>query len=748
MRRRTAGGLLNYLSVAATTSLWFVVMLVISSGAQAADDSARKSFEIVRIAETEAPQIDGKLDDPAWQSAAVVKDLRQFTPTNDIAPSERSEFYVMYDKDAIYVGARLWDSEPDKFTANILRQGQQLNEDRISVILDTFNDKRNGYRFEVNRNSIRDDALFLDTTQVQRDWDGIYFAHAIRNATGWTAEMAIPFKTLSFDPAISTWGINFQRTIALKNERIGWVFRNRAQNPSSSGQMTGLVKLDQGVGLDIIPGISFRRKQDFASGKSEFGTEPSLDAYYKLTAALNAAITINTDFSATEADERQVNLSRFSLFFPEKRSFFLRDSDVFEFGGLKSGEIAGIINPTFSRSSLENGKPFFSRSIGLSSAGQPVDIVAGAKVAGRVGKVNLAAMAIRQDQTATTHASTLLVGRVVTNVLSESSLGVTVTSGNPRSNLRNTLIGADFRYLNTQLSGNRSLEGELWLQKSATEGISGDDTAYGIRLRSPNNTGWRGGLGIKELQNNFNPALGYVNRKGVRDLAGELGFTRRFRDGFVQSLYSGLDFEQFNRIDGGLQSMLANFRVADFTTRRGDNARLRFYVNKESLNTPFNISAGVTLPVRAYSFNEYEIDIDPATSRQTSIGLTYRAGNFYSGRHEKTTVSVALKPSPHFWFTGSYAYDDVRLPEGRFVTRLISTRFDLMFNATWSWVTLVQYDNVSRTAALQSRVHWIPQAGREMFLVYGHNLIEDNGGSRFRSQLTDAALKLNYTFRF
>lgn len=732
--------------IIATLGILLAGVPAVSAGA---DAPALKSFQVVRIMESQAPRIDGKLDEAAWQEAARIEDLRQFQPNENSDPSERTQFYVMYDKDALYVGARLWQL-PEHTTANILRQGEEVtSEDRISIILDTFNDKRNGYRFEVNPNSIREDALFIDTTQVQRDWDGIYFAQATRDAEGWTAEMAIPFKTLSFNPAIDTWGINFHRAIADRNERQGWVFRNRNQNPSSSGVMTGITGLDQGRGLDVIPGLTFREEHDHVAGTSEFKTEPSLDAYYKVTSALNAALTFNTDFSATEVDDRQVNLTRFNLFFPEKRSFFLRDAEIFEFGRLKGGNITGIVNNTFGRPGQENGRPFFSRSIGLGSSGQPVDIIAGTKLSGRIGNTwNLGALAIRQDETDTVDARNLFVGRVAANVLDESSLGAIVTSGDPRSNLDNTVVGADFRYLNSRIPGNRTLEGELWYQQSDTEGVVGDDAAYGIRLRSPNNTGWRGGFGLKELEANFNPALGYVNRRGVRDYTGELGYMNRWRQGYIQAAYTGLDFQQFDRIDGGLQSRLATFRLGEIYSRVGDGLSFRHYRNTEVLRAPFEISEGVLLPAEEYAFNEYEVSINSADFRTIAVELGYRIGDFYSGDRTRLSGEIVWKPSPHFWFTGNFEYNDVELPEGDFIVRLLSTRFDLMFTPTLSWVNLIQYDNVSDTVAAHSRVRWIPQAGREMYIVYNHNMLDENADGSFRSRRADGAVKLNYTFRF
>ncbi len=719
---------------------------LLAQGALAAAPAALKSFDIVRISESQAPKIDGRLDDAAWQQAVKVDEFSQFLPNEGQPESLPTVFYVMYDKDAIYIGARLSEPDPSKFTASILRQGQRLqNEDRIAVILDTFNDKRNGYRFEVNANSIRDDALYLDTTQTQWDWDGIFFAKAAMGENGWTAEMAIPFKTLSFGTDSKTWGINFTRFNARRNEGDGWVFGNRSQNPGVSGTVNGLEGMDQGLGLDVAPSVSFRENRDFVADTSEFKVEPSIDAYYRVTPGLNASITLNTDFSATEVDTRQVNLDRFSLFFPEKRGFFLRESDIFEFGRIKGGDTNA---PTFSRQSLENGKPFFSRSIGLSSTGEPVDLIAGGKLSGRIGGLNVGALAIRQDEFAGINAQNLFVGRVVKNVLSQSSLGFIATKGAPRSNLDSSLLGGDFRYLNSRFPGGRTLEGEAWLQQSDTEGVQGDDMAYGMRLRSPNNTGWKGGIGVKTLEANFRPAMGFINRTGIHDYTAELGYTRRYRTGWIQAAFAGIDAQQIDGIDGGLQSRALTIRAFEVSNRQNDQFKIRYRPQTEVLSAPFTISRGVVLPVGEYSFDEVEFDFNSASFRPVSVVLNYRVGDFYSGQRWRGTGELVWKASPHFWVTGSYEYNDVSLPQGDFIVRLASTRFDVMFNAEWSWVTLVQYDNVSDSIAAHSRIRYIPQAGREMFIVFNHNLLDENEDGTFRSTRADGTVKFNYTFRF
>ena len=718
--------------------------------------AAPQTPKVVRIVRTEvAPVIDGRIDEAAWSRAAVIEDLHQIQPTEYVPFSEPTYVYLLYDENALYVAARMAHRDPATMKANILRQGEFFfGDDLFAVMLDPFNDKRSGYRFQVNANGVRMEALYQDTTRQLWDWNGIWDAEATQDEAGWSAEIAIPFKTLSFDPQTETWGLNFRRDIGYNDERAGWVSHNRTQDPSNSGALLGLDGLELGRGLDVVPSISLRETQDFSPlGERVFDAEPSLDLFYKISPALNGSLTFNTDFSATEVDDRQVNLTRFDLFFPEKRDFFLRDADIFRFGRL------GVVgtDPTntggsFPRPTLENGQPFFSRRIGLSAAGEPVDLNYGAKLSGRLGRWNIGTLAIHQEEFAGVNGSDLFVGRIAANVLEESSLGLIVTDGDPRSNLANSVVGVDFRYFNARLRGGRTLEGEAWAQRSKTEGVEGNDGAWGVRLRSPNTSGIRGGLGIKELQADFNPALGFVNRSGIHDQTGELGYTWRFRHPYMRLAYSGIDAQRIELLDGGLQTELMTLRMLEIDSNRRDRFILRHHQTKEVLREPFPIwereAERVVIEPGDYSFDETEVSVTTGPQRKFFGNLNIRSGDFYDGERLRLGGKIGWRPSPHFMTSVEYQFNDVELPDGNFSTRLVQFRADIVFSATLSWVTLVQYDNITETVGINSRVHWVPEAGREAFIVLNHNLTDLDRNNSFESAAADLTLKYSYTFRF
>ncbi|MGE4657848.1 MAG: carbohydrate binding family 9 domain-containing protein, partial [Gammaproteobacteria bacterium] len=298
------------------------------ASAQPADSGVLKSVRVVRT--DVAPVIDGVLDEEVWKRAGKVTDFYEVSPDEYDEAAELTEVFILYDKNNLYIAAKLSQSQPNGITAQVLRQGEGLwGDDYFGVILDPFNNRRNGYLFQLNPNGVRAEALYENTTQTQFDWVGIWQGKARIQEDGWIAEMSIPFRTLSFDPKNDTWGINFTRQIARTHERIGWVSRTRAQNPSIAGVAVGFGGLDQGRGIDILTSFSVRNSKEYVGGTTVTEKEPSVDVFYKFTPALTGVMTVNTDFSATEIDDRQVNLTRYSLFFPEKRDFFLQDADIF-----------------------------------------------------------------------------------------------------------------------------------------------------------------------------------------------------------------------------------------------------------------------------------------------------------------------------------------------------------------------------------------------------------------------------------
>ena len=739
----------NGLQACVSTAL--VAALCLGGGqvhAQAQMDQPKQS----RAIRTDTPPvIDGNIDDAVWQQAEVIDDFHQTRPGDGTPPTERTEIYLLYDDDALYVAGRLWDSEPEDINANILRHNLQLGpDDRISVIIDPFNTGRNGYRFETNAHGVRHDMLYQNVSQINANWKVIWDVQSQIIEDGWTFEMSIPFKTLPFDANINAWGFNFARAIRRRGEEMAWVTRNRTYNPSIVGQISGFEGMDPGIGLDVVPSLAVNQRKRFEPGSTDSDNNPSLDVFYRVTPSLSASLTVNTDFSAVEVDNRQVNLTRFNLFFPERRDFFLRDADLFEFGRIGGRSFNGPI--ASSPATRENARPFFSRRLGLSASGQPVDLEYGGKLSGRVGRFAIGTLAMRQGAFEDIDATDVFVSRVTANVLEESAIGFVATHGDPTSNLDNSVFGMDFRYLNTRLPGGRVVEGDAWVQTSDTTGLESDDSAYGLRLNFPNREGLRGGVSLKEIERNFNPALGYINRANIRDVTADISYTRFLDSDRFLSVFSGLDAQRITSLDGGLQSQIVMARLLSLDTRTRDNFEFRYTANKENVLQAFDIyedeTRAVSIPAGNYSFGETVLSFEAASFRPLSGGLSYREGEFYNGDKSTVTGDVTWRQSANFVLGVRYDWNDIDLPQGRFISRLLGVTTEVNFSSRLSWISLIQYDNRSEVLGINTRLHWVPRAGQEGFIVLNHNLQDFDKDNSFQSALSDLAVKFSYTFRF
>ena len=666
--------------------------------------ASRKSIEIVR---TELqPEIDGVLDDEIWKTATVITDMHQFQPVDQGEPSERSVFYLAYSERYFYLAARLYDSDPSAISARQLVQGQNMQfDDAFEFILDTFNNGRTGYQFQVNPNGIRREGVYDQPQNLNRDWTGIWLVESRIDDEGWTAEVAIPFNTLNFDPATDTWGFTVARTIARKQEEIAWSSFNRNINPTTTGQITGIRNIRQGIGLDIIPSIAMAASENHLTDTTADRFDPSLNVFYKITPNLTGAVTFNTDFSATEVDNRQVNLTRFSLFFPEKRDFFLQDVDIFSFGGLGGG---GNFNNN------QNGIPFYSRRVGLNSrTGQPVDIDAGVKMTGRVGQWNVGALAVQQGDSPGLDGQSVFVGRAAINVLSESSIGGIFTYGDPNSETDNNLAGMDFRYQNTRFSDRYTMRGNAWYQQTDTDGRIGDDKAYGVRINmDTQGDGFGGSTGYTYVGEDFNPALGFANLRGAETYS----LMGRFRRFFRRDHPWLRTFNMFGRFDhdrdlatGEMISESLFTRFINLNTHRGDQFGLGVSRSREGLSRDFEIRPGVVIPAGKYSFLNLNGQFEFSNQRNFAPRIGFNMGEYYDGDRRQYDVGLEWRPDEHFFLNLNYNYQDIELPYGDFIVRLVSANVNYAFNSKWSWVNLVQYDNFSSSMGINSRLRWNPQ---------------------------------------
>ena len=706
----------------------FFLLLAAESAAVYTVDGQRKSFEIYRV--KTAPVIDGRLDDEVWRDATIIEDFHQTSPTYGAAPTETTRVRVAYDDEYLYISADLRDSNPDGISAKQMIQGKMFfSDDRFYVMLDSFNSKRNDYFFQVNANGIRREALRENNARFIEEWTTIWKAESAIHKNGWATEIAIPFKSISFAPGSDTWGINFGRGIVRKQEHDLWSSHERQDWPAYSGEVRGIDGIEQGLGLDVVPAVNVSQSRDLVLSEDRSGFEPSLDIRYRITPSLSATFTLNTDFSTAEIDEQQVALDRFSLFFPEKRDFFLQDAGIFEFGNIDT-----------------NGRPFFSRRIGLSDAGEAVGIDGGIKLTGRMGDFNVGALAIRQEAAGTVEAKDLFVVRGSYNVLDESAVGFIMTHGDPTSNESNSVMGLDFLYRNSDGPLGQIWTGKFWAQQSRSSDLDGDEQAFGAMLEIPSDK-LSAYVSAQFIGDNFRPALGFVNRASIRRFDAGTRFRVRPERGMWRALNSRIDFTHITDMDGQLLSQEVTIRPISFYSHRDDFIFIDWERNKEVVVNDFNLFDRLNIPAGEYSFERIRAEIATGMQRPIRLVLSVQDGGFFGGDRLEKFVEVQWRQSAHFFLGLSFTENVIDLPDGSFTSHLASLRTDVAFNSKWSWSNFLQYDNGGDVFGVNSRLRYIPEAGREMVLVLNHGGTVD-ALNHLMSTQSDVNLKLSYTFRY
>ena len=736
--------------LAAVTVWQCIIMPVWCGPAPQQTRSTEPTRSAVVTAVTSQIVIDGLLDEGPWHTAQKIGELVQRIPEAGAKPTERTEVTLLYDTDNLYIGVMCYDSEPQRVLASQMARDASLNaDDRISIVLDTFRDQSNAFYFSTNPAGALVDGLVFANRETNDDWDTIWFVRTRRSDQGWSAEFAIPFKSLSFPAGQTVWGFNISRTIQRKLEEVRWTgarFQTRFFQVSEAGEITNLERLAQGVGLDVRPFVAQRWLHAGASREDTVTGKPGLDLFYNITPSLKLTATVNTDFGEAEVDARQINLTRFSIFFPEKRSFFLQDAGVFNFattGIDPPGGIPGTGAEVF---------PFFSRRIGL-LAGEEVPIDYGVKLTGKVGRTEVGILDVRTRDVPNVEANDLFVARIKQNFLEQSYVGALFTGGDPALPSSSSTIGADLRLATSDFLGtSRNMVFNAYGLRSSNESVSHNNASYGFGAQYPNDK-FAAQLIWREIQENFDPSLGFVQRINVRMLRVAGSYNPRPRNLLgIQQMFHDVFYTRFTRLDNGeveTWNLYATWLDWHFTS--GDSLHSLFDLNLtyERLFEPFEISPGVLLPPGEYRFNPWRIFFISAPKRrlQGSIGLTF--GSFWSGTAKTIQTGLSYKIPPRFSISLNTNQTFARLPEGNFTARIIRSRVNYAPSPFLSLSNLIQFDNRSGNLGLQSRLRWTLQSGNDLFFIFGQGWVQDlEGGYDFRRQDTRLATKLQYTFRF
>jgi hypothetical protein len=752
--RRTQGGV-RPASARRWPVPWLGLLVVLASASiaiAAGDDGPPAPADHrVTLGFTERPPvIDGVMDDPGWLDGGLVDELTQVLPVPGDAPSQRTEIRIVTDGQTLFVGFRCWDTNPEQIVRNRKQRDTfPFWDDRVGFSLDTFNTKRNGYFFQTNPNAMRHDVL-LEAEEFEVSWDTIWYVETSIDEAGWTAEFAIPFASIGFDPFVDAWGINFERGIRRSDETARWSDwqpQNFVSSMGVAGTLEGVEGLDQGLGFELTPGMTIRRRDERAVD-DRFEFDPTFDGYYKVLPSVTASVTANTDFGQVEVDDIQIQDDRFALFFPEKRDFFLEDGLIFDFGDIS-----------------QNGRPFFSRRIGFNAGNR---VTGGGKLTGRLGPVKFGVLNTYVDEANDIDARNLLVGRAALNVFGESTLGMIVTRGNPDGSgatnptrgrafdeatgtgggRNSTTVGTDFLYRNTDFRGTgQTFRASLWWAKSIDDDhlSAGRNNGYGIKLEYPNDRiNWL--VGFEELQEDYAPRLGFVNRNDIRHWFNSFRYRIRPKRGPIRTIDSDVFGQIF--VDSGNQLETVNLRIvpAEFTSAIEDGFDVRYRLRHE-LVRPTDFIPTVSIPADDYTFHEVALRVFTSRNRPIRLEGELGWGTFFDGTRTRFDVDLEFRPS-HYLFLGvEYEFRDINLPKRRGLapgdpdrndrdTQLVRLKVDLLFTPNIVWSNFIQYDNRSDNAGINSRFRYILRDGREFFVVVNQNVdTDENRANLSRSEL-------------
>ncbi|MGH7151853.1 MAG: DUF5916 domain-containing protein, partial [Planctomycetota bacterium] len=715
----------------------------------------------LRVPRGEAPRIDGDLSDPIWARAPEIGPFTQVEPVEGAPPTERTAVRILFDERRLYLGIWCFDADPGGIVATQMRRDARLDpDDRVEIVIDTFRDRRNAYFFQIGPAGGPGDALVTNNgSDFNKDWDGIWEGISRIAPEGWFGEVAIPFRTLAFDARGTTWGLNINRILKRREEQSRWAAARQHLSLfriSEAGDLEGLEGLEQGVGLDLVPYLraDADRTHDSAGRDLDLLLRGGGEAFYRLTPGITATATVRPDFAETEVDDQRVNLTRFPLFFPEKRKFFLEDAGIFSFetGG---GDFDGPPELL----------PFFSRRIGIDEENRPVPLRGGAKVSGREGPWSIGCLGVETKEKHEISSQDLFAARVRRNLGEGSVLGLVATRGNPADTGENSLLGLDYKFSTSAFAGGRNLDVVLYGLHSWTEGTGGEEAAYGIDLAYPNDV-WEARLGARAIEEDFFPALGFVERPGTRRYSGAFSWNPR-PGGAVRQVGLGVAPDLFTDDSGRTESFALRADLPSLNLESGDEGGVLLTPTYERLEAPFEILEGITIPEGSYDFVRFGAFVETSDKRPLSATAGFEAGEFFDGRRLDLEFGLAWRPSGRFNASGEYEQTRLETPfgaagadaDGDFTVRIGRLRTEVNFSPAVSWQTLAQFDNVSRTAGVNTRLRWILRPGQDLFLVFNRNQpygsrpwnavtpVPDPGESP-PAIVTQGVVKLAYTIRF
>lgn len=703
-----------------------ILLLVPPLAAQTATNVStppRPLAQAVRVAA--GPVLDGRLDDVAWSSAPVLAGFLQHEPFDDRPATERSEVRIVFDGEALYIGARLHDSDASGIVRGEVRRDAEIREqDAFIIVLDTYRDRQNGFVFATTPAGIEHDGQvtkegeggFGGPRLLRRDlaaapnlaWDGTWKVVTSVDSGGWTAEFRIPFETLRYATGKGQeWGLNLARYIRRKSEEDFWAPVPRQYTLyriSQAGTLTGLEPPSRRIALVTPYGLGTIRRnyQDLADDGTDAAAEFGVDAKLGLTQSLTADLTYNTDFAQVEVDEQQINLTRYNLFFPEKRPFFLENAGTFAVGTPQAVEL------------------FFSRRIGIGAQGRPVPIIGGARLTGRTAGLTLGFLDIQTERVevvnqAVTPPNNFAMARLLRELPNRSQIGAIAVSriNTDSSGDHNVTLGADAR-----LGIGDQVTLDAYVAHTETPKRNRASNAFNVSGTYTTRQ-WEIGAAVRQVDEDFNPEVGFLERPSFRFTnLRVLRHLRTPRSTWFREFRPHINFRWYDDTNGRPQTRLLHFD-SHFALSNGaffEAPGLNFV--REVLNVPFPIGDTVTLQPGTYDWFEFASNYNTNLSAPLSVGGVVTLGEFYTGSRVGLQANLTIRPNERFFATARIDYQNVNLDEGDFERVLFGIRLAYAFTPSIFLQSLTQYNNQDRSLSNNIRFGWVGPAGTGLFLVF------------------------------
>ncbi len=701
----------------------------------AVKSSAQHSLpDTIQATTVDKINFDGKLTEPVWLTAPAINNFTQRELDFGKPATEQTKVAIVYDNLAIYIGVWCYQKEGSIRAKFMQRDFSYEEDDNFQVALSPFNDKRNGYLFVSNPNGARADLLISGNEEANKDWNGVWDAKTSVTKEGWFAEIRIPFNSLQFKKeTVHNWAINFERNVRYKNEQVmwqGWTRDCSIYCLANAGTLSGLANIGYAKRFELKPyGLAAFDKRE--GKETKYPGKVGADLNVNLTPTLKLNLTTNTDFAQVEADRIAVNLSRFNLFYPEKREFFLEGYQNYQFN------LGG------------RNEMFYTRKIGIENF-EPVSIIAGGRLFGKAGKNNIGLLNLQTAASGNVASTNNTVIRYKRDIGTQSYIGGLLTSKN-NSNISNQVAGLDGAYTTSKFLKNKNLVISGLISKSFDKGKSSSNAyAWNFFIDYPNDM-IDNFIGIRSIQQDYNPELGFLERKNFDNVRWFFRFTPRWftKYGIRKMYFRPWGFELYRTLTTGeLESFVNESRPLGFFTKSSERFEYNFIQQFDRLDNTFNLTDVVKIPAGKYWMYRQKIQAGTFQGRKIWIDANYGWGGFYTGRISILESALGINISKHLNFKTGYTLNKVKLPQGDVTTNELAEYVNYAFNPLFDIATFVQWNSLDDLLLGNFRLHWIPNIGSDLYVVYNRGYDDLKHFSFMRPNSSAGAAKLVWRFTF